>query len=76
MEINSEPRKPFDELKTMLDEVRVKLHLAGMDAKDAFHEISRDAEKLRREAGHASQQAAGVLLKRLRVIAGSIADGL
>jgi hemerythrin superfamily protein len=71
----SHEHKPFDELKTMLDEVRVKLHLAGMDAKDAFHDISRDAEKLASQAGRASEAAAKKLLERLRAVADSIVDG-
>lgn len=28
-----------DDLRRMADEIRVKLHLAGMDAKDAWNEI-------------------------------------
>lgn len=28
-----------DDLKQMADEIRVKLHLAGMDAKDAWDEV-------------------------------------
>lgn len=67
--------KPLDELKTLLDELRVKMHLAGMDTRDAFHKISHDAQKLGREAGHASHEAAAKLLERLRSLAATIADG-
>lgn len=37
-----------DDLKRMADEIRVKLHLAGLDAKDAWEEIQprlKDFEK-------------------------------
>jgi hypothetical protein len=33
-----EAREIIRELQTMRDEIRVKIHLAGMDAKDAWHE--------------------------------------
>lgn len=63
------------ELKALLDEVRVKLHLAGMDAKDAFQDISREAEKIGRRAGREAEHTAKDLLRQLRSVAESIAGG-
>ena len=39
----------LDELKRMRDEIRVKIHLAGMDARDAFHEIEPEIDKAEHE---------------------------
>jgi uncharacterized coiled-coil DUF342 family protein len=38
------------ELKAMRDEIRIKLHLAGMDAKDAWAKIEPRIDKLEAQA--------------------------
>jgi hypothetical protein len=40
----------LDELTQMRDEIRVKLHLAGMDAKDAWKDLEPKLDKLEHEA--------------------------
>ncbi len=40
----------LDELTQMRDEIRVKLHLAGMDAKDAWRDLEPKLDKLEQNA--------------------------
>lgn len=54
------------ELDQLADEVRVKLHLAGMDAKDAFHEITKRAAEIGRNVEHVTEGAVNDLVARLR----------
>jgi iron-sulfur cluster repair protein YtfE (RIC family) len=65
---------PRVELSRLLDEVRLKLHLLGMDAKDAYRDLRLEAEKLGHQTAHASREGYEKLLTRLRSIAESVAD--
>lgn len=56
-------------LKTLRDEIRVDLHLAGMDAKDKWKEMEpkfRDAEKLAEEVSEASRKAMDDMVEHFR----------
>jgi hypothetical protein len=56
-------------LKTLRDEIRVDLHLAGMDAKDKWKEMEpklRDAEKLLDEVSESSRKAMEEMVERFR----------
>ena len=56
-------------LKTLSDEIRVDLHLAGMDAKDKWKELEprfRDAEKLAEEVSEVSRKAMDEMVERFR----------
>jgi len=56
-------------LKTLRDEIRVDLHLAGMDAKDKWKELEpkfRDAEKLAEEVSDVSRKAMEEMVERFR----------
>jgi hypothetical protein len=55
-------------LKTLRDQFRLKLHLAGMDARDAFHEIEREAEKLEREVKATTRDKFRALATRLETL--------
>jgi hypothetical protein len=44
-----EIRRALDEVKRLRDEVRVRIHLAGMDAKDAWHKLEPRIDKLDRQ---------------------------
>jgi hypothetical protein len=63
------------ELRTLLDDVRLKVHLAGMDAAVQLEAIQRDAEKLRRAAVAAPQRTVDVLLERLRALRDALDSG-
>lgn len=47
----SEPssQKILDDLKTLRDEIKVKIHLAGMEAKDAWANLEAQARDVERD---------------------------
>jgi hypothetical protein len=56
-------------LTTLRDEIRVDLHLAGMDAKDKWKELEpkfRDAERIAEEVSDASRKAMEEMVERFR----------
>lgn len=58
-----------DELKRLRDEIRVKLHLAGLEARDRWNELEPSmgqVEKLAREVNEASKRKLGDLRDRLK----------
>ncbi len=65
-EVKDEVRKTVEELKSLLDDVRERLHDAGSDTKEAFAAISKDAEQLARDMSVASSHAFADLIRRLR----------
>lgn len=62
-------------LKTLRDEIRVDIHLAGMEAKDSWKKLERrftDAENLAREASHTSKQALEEILEAFKSFRASL----
>ncbi len=59
-------------LKTLRDELRLRIHLAGMDARAAFAQIERDAEHV---VGSTSRKALSGLIERLERLRHSIPTG-
>ena len=55
-ELKTHVQESFQLLKRLRDEVRVEIHLAGMEAKDQFQKLEEDAERLLRDAKAASKQ--------------------
>jgi MoxR-like ATPase len=56
-------------LKTLRDEIRVDLHLAGMDAREKWKELEpvvRDAEKLAEDVSDVSRRAMEEMVERFR----------
>jgi hypothetical protein len=57
------------DLERLADEIRVRMHLASMDAKDAWAKLEPRLEEARqhaRQAGEASQRAIRDVVKALR----------
>jgi hypothetical protein len=50
------------------DEIRVKLHLGAMDARDAFAQIEHEVEHAARDASHATKRALERARSQLRVL--------
>ena len=48
--MNEQIQEQMDELKSLRDQIRVKMHLAKADARDAFADIERKFERLQSEA--------------------------
>jgi hypothetical protein len=59
-------------LATLRDELRVKLHLAGMDARDAYRELDHEADAVLRDAASASRRVVRALVEKLRKATGDI----
>lgn len=72
----TEPASPalLAELQSLLDEVRVKLHLGRMDAKEAYADLGRQTQKLREDTARASKQIVQSLVARARSLSESIRD--
>lgn len=75
LDLKSEMKKGVDLLKTLRDEVKVKLHLAGMDAKDQWAKLEPELSKVERAADQATESSKKLLdetLKRLKAIRDSL----
>jgi hypothetical protein len=57
------------ELRQLRDRIRVKLHLLGMDLRDKFEELDREADKLLAQAPAVEEQTLDALAKKLRQLA-------
>jgi hypothetical protein len=68
-DLKEELKKSLVLLRTIRDEVRVKLHLAGMEAKEAWNKLEPhlDAvERMAHDATEASRAAVADAVKRLK----------
>jgi lipid II:glycine glycyltransferase (peptidoglycan interpeptide bridge formation enzyme) len=75
LDLKAEMKKGVDLLKTLRDEVKVKLHLAGMDAKDQWAKLEPELSKVERAADQATEASKKLLdetLKRLKSIRDSL----
>lgn len=62
-------------LKTLRDEIRVDIHLAGMEAKDKWKELEpamRDAEKLVDDVSEVSRRAMEEVVEKVKTFRDSI----
>jgi hypothetical protein len=74
-EIKQELRETLAHLRMVRDEIRVQLHLAGMEAKQRFAKLDADldqADLWLEQASDASQSALQKLGKRLRAFRASL----
>jgi lipid II:glycine glycyltransferase (peptidoglycan interpeptide bridge formation enzyme) len=68
IELKQEIQKSLGLMRTLRDEFRVKLHLAGMDAKDEWHKLEPQLDELERTAdqvSEATRNAVAEAVKRL-----------
>ncbi len=72
-----DPHNAFErglfELRALRDELRVRIHLAGQEAKDAWRELEPKVEDLLEQATKSAHHATDELLKKAREIDGRIA---
>ena len=74
-ELKDEVKKGLDHLKTLRDEVRVRLHLAGMEAKEEWNKLEPhllDVEQSAREATEASRRAVADAVEKLKKLRESL----
>jgi hypothetical protein len=65
-ELKKELRKTVDILKTMRDEIKVKLHLAGQEAKERWQKLEPEIEKAGNEVAKTSKAAVDELVTRVK----------
>jgi hypothetical protein len=67
MSFNEDMRKQFEhdlaELKKMRDEIRVKLHLAGMEVKERWKQLEPKLEEIERKVEAGSEDILGATTK-------------
>jgi hypothetical protein len=74
-DLKDELKKALDYLQTLRDEVRVRLHLAGLDAKQEWDELEPhllDVERAAHEATEASRRAVTDAIERLKKLRASL----
>ena len=72
-----EMQESLAQLRTLRDEIRVRLHLAGMDAKDAWKKMEPaldEADRLAGEATEASRVAIDKLVKGVKAFGASLSE--
>jgi hypothetical protein len=60
-ELKKELEKGLAKLETLRGEVKVRLHLAGMDLKDQWNKLEPQLEKVEKKAGEVSEEAKTLL---------------
>jgi uncharacterized protein YPO0396 len=55
-ELRQEIERSLEELQTMRDEIRVRMHLASMEAKDKWNELEPSLEKIEEQIKEATQK--------------------
>ncbi|WP_437924938.1 hypothetical protein WMF37_38825 [Sorangium sp. So ce291] len=74
-ELKSDLTKSLESLQTLRDEIRVRLHLAGMEAKDAWNKLEPtllDAEKLAGDVSETSRSALHDILEKVKAFRSSL----
>ena len=75
LDLKNEMKKGVDLLKTLRDEIKVKLHLAGMDAKDQWAKLEPELSKVElaaEHATHASKKLVDEALTKLKSLRDSL----
>lgn len=58
----------YDQLKTRIDDLRVRVHLGGMDAQDKLEELSHELTAWGKKAKQLTKEAAVKLHDRLEAL--------
>jgi len=73
--LKEEVKKGLDHLRTLRDEVRVRLHLAGMEARDEWNKLEPhlfEVEQAAHEASETSRRAVADAVERLKKLRASL----
>lgn len=74
-ELSKEMKKSLDHMRTLRDEVRVRLHLAGMDAKDEWQKLEpylADVERAASDLSESARVALSEAIQRLTKLRSSL----
>jgi hypothetical protein len=75
LDFEAELKRGVELLRTMRDEIKVKLHLAGMDVKDQWAKLEPELFKVERAAQQATESSKKLLdeaLQRLKSLRDSL----
>jgi hypothetical protein len=75
LDLKAEMKRGVDLLRTLRDEIKVKLHLAGMDAKDQWAKLEPELFKVERAAEQATESSKKLMdeaLNRLKSLRDSL----
>jgi len=75
LDLKAEMKRGVDLLRTLRDEIKVKLHLAGMDAKDQWAKLEPELFKVERAAEQATESSRKLVedaLSRLKTLRDSL----
>lgn len=62
-ELKSESQKVVNELQSLRDEIKLKLHLASAEGKDAWNKLEPQLAQFEQRVGQAKDEALGELRK-------------
>jgi hypothetical protein len=74
-DLKNDIQKSLDHMRTLRDEIRVKIHLAGMDVKDEWNHLEPQLEQVERAASEfseATRHAVSETVKRLTKLRSSL----
>lgn len=60
-DFGNDVKKALEQLATLRDEIKVKLHLAGMDVKESWSRIEPKLAEAEKQAGEATEASRAVL---------------
>lgn len=63
-------------VQRLADEIEVQIHLAGMDARDRWHELEPRLEKLEQQIAHSGERASQAVVHELRDALRALRDDL
>ena len=66
--------KQLDELRGVRDDLRVRIHLAGMDARDALQKLEPRIDKVEQELRDATEDVTDKVAASLEAIAHSVRE--
>ena len=75
LDLKAEMKRGVDLLKTLRDEIKVKLHLAGMDVRDQWAKLEPELSKVERAAEQATASSKKLMddaLNRLKALRDSL----
>lgn len=58
----------WDDIRRLADELDVKIHLAGMDARDTWHQLEPRIEQLEHVVVHSSERASDAVIHELQEV--------
>lgn len=71
--LRDDAKKTWEKLQTLRDEVRLKIHLAGMDAKDEWNRLEQKMPELESQVGRTAEDLGEVTRSALET---SISDAI